>query len=192
MSVATCFFISATFHALINHSAEYYRLYLKIDYCGIMVLILADFVTGEYLGFYCEPNPRNLYWGLIGLFTASTAFFVLHAKYQSHEYRNMRVAAFTALGMSAFVPIIHGMLLYDMAEFAARSGLYWYVAEGVVVAVAVLLFVTKFPESWRPGSFDIYGSSHQWFHILTVGTVLLHLRGLWAGYDHNYHEQRCQ
>ncbi|KAF4553245.1 hemolysin-III-like protein 1 [Elsinoe fawcettii] len=191
ISVTACFLLSATFHTLINHSQEYYKRYLKIDYCGIMILILADFITGEYLGFYCEPNLRNFYWTLIVLCTTLTAVFVLHPSYQSHVYRNRRVGALTALGMSAFMPIAHSLMLHDAAEFAARSGLYWYLLEGSVVLIAVGFFVTKFPECWRPGKHDIWGSSHQWSHVLTVGTVVVHLTGLFKAYEVNYQLKRC-
>ncbi|PNS19503.1 hypothetical protein CAC42_7347 [Sphaceloma murrayae] len=191
LSVGTCFSLSAAFHTLINHSATYYHFFLKVDYCGIMILILAHFVTGEYLTFYCEHRLRNTYWTLIIFFTFLTSLIVLHPDYQSHDYRTTRVAAFTALGMSAFGPIVHSLILHDLDEVAPRSGLYWYLIEGLVVAVAVTLFVTRFPQCCMPGKFDLWGSSHQWFHVLTVGTVLIHLRGLWGAYDTNYHLRQC-
>ena len=40
-----------------------------------------------------------------------------------------------------------------------------------VVGYAVM--VAKVPERWVPGAFDLWGHSHQWWHVLTIlGPVL--------------------
>lgn len=64
-TVILCMGLSATYHTFINHSARYSDLWGRIDYCGIMILIVGDFVTGIYVGFYCEPVLQKLYWTMV-------------------------------------------------------------------------------------------------------------------------------
>lgn len=48
-----------------NHSAHFSDLWGRIDYTGIIILILGDFVSGIYVGFYCEPILQNTYWTMV-------------------------------------------------------------------------------------------------------------------------------
>ncbi|CAG8908876.1 unnamed protein product [Penicillium egyptiacum] len=51
---------------------------------------------------------------------------------------------------------------------------------------------THFPESWKPGSFDIWGSSHQVFHISVVICATVHLYGILLAFQWNNENQRCK
>lgn len=42
------------------------------------------------------------------------------------------------------------------------------------------------PERWRPGHFDIWGSSHQIFHVLVLLAAALHLVGLLKAFDYEH------
>lgn len=46
-----------------------------MDYTGIIVLVLGDFVSGIYVGFYCEPMLQNTYWTMICTRNANSASF---------------------------------------------------------------------------------------------------------------------
>lgn len=60
-----CFGVSAAYHALLCHSKQYHDLWLRLDYVAIIVQILGSFVSGIYMGFYCEPGPRAFHWGMV-------------------------------------------------------------------------------------------------------------------------------
>lgn len=60
-----CFGVSAAYHALLCHSKQYHDLWLRMDYVAIIVQILGSFVSGIYMGFYCEPGPRAFHWGMV-------------------------------------------------------------------------------------------------------------------------------
>ena len=64
-SAAVCFGLSAGFHTLLCHSERVGRLWLMLDYAGIVVLTLGDFVSGVYVGFWCEKEFRWAYWGMV-------------------------------------------------------------------------------------------------------------------------------
>ena len=48
-----------------NRSAHTSDLWARIDYIGIIILMLGDFVSGIYMTFYCEPILQNTYWTMV-------------------------------------------------------------------------------------------------------------------------------
>lgn len=60
-----CLGMSATFHALLSHSAQASRWGNKLDYTGIVFLIVGSFVPVLYYGFFCKPKLMVLYLGLV-------------------------------------------------------------------------------------------------------------------------------
>lgn len=65
MTATVTFFLSSTFHTMMNHSMSLSHLFLRIDYGGILLLILGHFVSGIYVGFYCEPALQKVYWTMV-------------------------------------------------------------------------------------------------------------------------------
>lgn len=47
-------------------------------------------------------------------------------------------------------------------------------------------FQTKVPERFAPGRFDVWGSSHQIFHICVLLGAASHLAGAIKGFDYNH------
>ena len=66
---------------------------------------------------------------------------------------------------------------------------YWFL-EGVVYGLGAMMFTTRFPERRWPGRFDVYGTSHQIFHVLVVGATVVHLWGVWSAYKWDYENLR--
>lgn len=62
---AACFGLSAAYHTLLCHSQELADLWIRLDYVGISLLIMASFVPGLYMGFYCEPGLLRGYLGAV-------------------------------------------------------------------------------------------------------------------------------
>lgn len=62
---AICFTISALYHTLLSHSERYFGLWVRYDYTAILFQILGSFISGIYIGFYCEPNLQQLYWSMV-------------------------------------------------------------------------------------------------------------------------------
>ena len=65
LTASTCLGMSASYHTLMNHSAKVSNLWLRLDYVGIIILTLGDFVSGIYLVFYCEPTLQKIYWSMV-------------------------------------------------------------------------------------------------------------------------------
>jgi adiponectin receptor len=45
---------------------------------------------------------------------------------------------------------------------------------GILYATGAVFYVTRIPERWKPGAFDIAGHSHQIFHVFVVLGALAH------------------
>lgn len=66
LSAVSCMSLSSAYHTLMNHSAVVSELWLRVDYIGIVGLILGNIVSGTYVLFYCEPAIRSFYWSMVG------------------------------------------------------------------------------------------------------------------------------
>lgn len=63
--VTVCFLMSSTYHTLMNHSDDISHFLLRLDFVGIVIHTLGNFVSGIYVTFYCEPALQKLYWGMV-------------------------------------------------------------------------------------------------------------------------------
>lgn len=62
-----CLGMSATYHALCNHSPEVAKWGNKLDYTGIVCLIMGSYMPAMYYGFYCLPRLLEVYLALVSL-----------------------------------------------------------------------------------------------------------------------------
>ena len=65
LGAALCLGMSATYHAISNHSSRVNAIGNKLDYVGIVFLITGSFVPSIYYGFYCEPDLQKIYWTMV-------------------------------------------------------------------------------------------------------------------------------
>ena len=111
---------------------------------------------------------------------------------------------FVAMGLSAVFPVLHGTELYGIQEMRGRIGLTWLVLQGFLYILGAGLYAVSFeenhmvdketddgvqarwPERSSPGSFDIWGGSHQIFHVLVVMAAASHLYGLLKAFDYHH------
>lgn len=56
-----CLGCSFMFHTVSCHSQFIGKLFSKLDYCGIALLIMGSFVPWLYYGFYCHFKPKVVY-----------------------------------------------------------------------------------------------------------------------------------
>lgn len=67
LTATVCLGFSTTYHTLINHSYELETKWLRLDFVGIALLTIGDFVSGIYMVFWCEPMQRRIYWAMVGV-----------------------------------------------------------------------------------------------------------------------------
>lgn len=111
LTVLTC---SATFHTVACHSQQVARSYNKLDYVGIVAMIVGSFLPMVHYGFYCHPYLQLIYSFMILSLGAAAAYTVLSHKFTSPAYRPLRTSVFIALGLSAVFPVTHILAMYGV------------------------------------------------------------------------------
>lgn len=171
-SAAVCFGLSSTFHTLRSHSYNVHHFWGKMDILGICVLAVGGGISATYYTFYGHPFTQRVYWTVNVASSIAAAFTLFDTGGGGSKMRSLRGGVFALLAISAMMPIFHSIKLLGWDQACRRIGANWYLAEGAMLLLAVTAFVGRIPERFSPGSFDIWGHSHQLFHIGgAVGTA---------------------
>ncbi|GIZ38490.1 hypothetical protein CKM354_000190700 [Cercospora kikuchii] len=186
LGATVCLGMSATFHTISNHSAPVQKFGNRLDYMGIIFLIWGSFIPSIYYGFAREEALRRVYWSMITTIGAGTFIVIMHPKFRSSEWRPFRAAMFIMMGLSAIVPVLHGLKLYGLEQMQRQIGLSWLVLQGVLYITGAVIYAARVPERWKPGQFDLFGSSHQIFHVLVLLAAAAHLTGLLKAFDYEH------
>ncbi|KAL4920508.1 mPR-like GPCR protein [Aspergillus aurantiobrunneus] len=186
-----CFGVSSIYHTLLCHSEAYSGLWVRLDYMGIILQTIGSFVSGIYVSFYCNPGLQKLYWTMIGVLGLLSTVIVVSPRFQGSQWRMLRLSTFVATGLSGLLPIIHAASIYPYALLNQQMGVGYYLAEGLALIIGTIFYATHFPESWTPGKFDIWGASHQIFHLFVVLSAGIHVWGILSVFDWVYKNPRC-
>ncbi|XP_071964890.1 adiponectin receptor protein-like isoform X2 [Antedon mediterranea] len=178
ISAIVCMGFSWIFHTCYCHSLEAAKLFSKLDYSGITVLIVGSFIPWLYFGFYCDNLKRCLYIGLIVILGLISAVVALRDKFSTPAYRPIRAAVFITLGLSAIIPAIHFVILNGFTLALQAGSLQWMVLMGSLYIGGAVLYAARIPERLFPGKCDIWFQSHQIFHIMVIAAAFVHYHGL--------------
>ncbi|SCU81802.1 LAMI_0B07734g1_1 [Lachancea mirantina] len=178
----TCLMMSSTFHCLKCHSIEVATFGNKLDYLGIVALIVSSMVSILYYGFFDNLPYFLTFSSLTISFGIACATVSLSDRFRTREWRPYRAMLFVAFGLSALIPIIAGAFRYGVKETWVRIQVKWVIFEGVFYILGAFLYGVRFPERVAPGKFDIWGHSHQLFHVLVVVAACCHFRALLGAY----------
>lgn len=67
-----CLGMSATYHSLSNHSPSVAKWGNKLDYTGIVCLIVGSYMPALYYGFYCFPGLMDVYLSTVSRLKANS------------------------------------------------------------------------------------------------------------------------
>ncbi|KAG5386733.1 hypothetical protein IGI04_038203 [Brassica rapa subsp. trilocularis] len=168
-----CLICSSVSHLLACHSKRYNLFFWRLDYAGISLMIVSSFFAPIYYAFSCHPNFRFLYLSSISILGLLAIITLLAPALSAPRFRPFRAYLFLAMGFCSVVPASHVLFLYwghPNVLFALACEL----ATGLSYAVGAVFYVSRVPERWKPGAFDIAGHSHQIFHVFVVLGALVH------------------
>ncbi|KAL1581753.1 hypothetical protein WHR41_09550 [Cladosporium halotolerans] len=177
-SVAICFACSAAFHLLSNHSPSVSSLCNRLDYLGIIVLMWGAMVSTVHFGFVCSKELRILYWTLISLSALCCGRTILGTDFASARLRKRRTIFYAAFGSLSLLFTSHGVVTYGWRLQYVRMSLSWMCWTAVANTCGAIIYAMRLPERKWPRRFDVWGSSHQIFHLLVLLAAWLHLQGL--------------
>ncbi|KAL8732763.1 MAG: hypothetical protein Q9166_002544 [cf. Caloplaca sp. 2 TL-2023] len=147
------------------------------------------YIHNETANIFTHLIPAVL--SMISILSTATVIILLNPKLQGLRYRTLRVCTFVFTGLSGFAPLVHGIQLFGVKQMNRQSGMPFYLLEGLLLIIGALFYATRIPESIKPGKFDIWGCSHQIFHVLVVAATAVHAYGIWEAFDYNYHRRSC-
>ena len=185
-----CLGFSWLFHTLYCHSEPVGKLFSKLDYCGISVMVMASFVPWIYYCFYCDTATKFIYLAMSTSLGLLCILVSLRDEFSIPKFRPVRAGLFVAFGCSGFIPAIH--FLYEHGVFhsvyVVPGG--WLVLMAVLYLTGAMVYAFRFPECFWPGKFDLWGQSHQIFHCFVVAGAFVNYHGI--NLIHNNLTSICQ
>ncbi|KAH6869827.1 hypothetical protein B0T10DRAFT_568689 [Thelonectria olida] len=85
------------------------------------------------------------------------------------------------LGLSGFIPIIHGVAIYGYKGLEDRISVTWIIIHGAMYIFGAVLYARSFL-----GAFDIWGSSFQIFHMFVLLAPSTHFYGMAKAFDYHH------
>ncbi|KAJ7373754.1 Adiponectin receptor protein 2 [Desmophyllum pertusum] len=173
-----CLGFSWVFHTVYCHSVTVSKIFSRLDYSGIAMLIMGSFVPPLYYGFYCSRVLQIAYMSLICSLGVTCIIVSLWSKFNRPKYRMLRTGLFLTFGCSGVVPSIHFTVAYGVSLAHRQAAVGWMALMGVLYIAGAVMYATRVPERFFPGKCDIWFQSHQIFHVLVVAAALVHLYGI--------------
>jgi adiponectin receptor len=176
--------IENSYHIFLDHSSSIRTSTCRFDYLGIVIPLYGTTIAATHFGFRREPRLQDVYQLIATVSAIACAIATFHPTFTKH--RHLRTSLYCLLGLSSFLPIIHGVLLHGMQEHDQQMSLRYYLALGVCHATGAMVYAARVPERWYPRRFDVWGSSHQVMHVLVVlgagtyGMGVLRAGGRWG------------
>ncbi|KAI6187386.1 hypothetical protein M3Y98_00237700 [Aphelenchoides besseyi] len=172
-----CLGLSFSFHLVQCHSQGVGKLFSKLDYSGITMLIVGSFLPFIYYGFYCRTLPMLIYVTMITVLGFAALVVSLWDKFAEPKFRPVRAIVFVAMGLS-IVPCAHLLITDGFDHMIKYDSLHWIALMGVFYLTGAAIYAFRFPERCCPGRFDIVCHSHQLFHLFVVLAAFIHFHGI--------------
>jgi len=173
-----CLGLSFAFHTVHCHSERVGKLFSKLDYVGISLLIMGSFVPWLYYSFYCRAEPKYTYMITISVLGTICIIVSLWDKFSEPLFRPLRAGVFMALGLFGVVPSVHFIITDGYTAAVYETSFHWLVLMASLYIGGALLYAMRIPERFFPGKCDIWFQSHQLFHLCVVVAAFIHYHGV--------------
>ncbi|KAA8535165.1 hypothetical protein F0562_030168 [Nyssa sinensis] len=168
-----CLLSSSICHLFSCHSHHLNLFLVRIDYIGITVMIITSFFPPIYYIFQCNTHWQFIYLTGITIMGTFTIVTMLSPSLSTSKYRPFRVFLFMAMGLFGIVPAIHGLIV-NWNEPQQNITLAYESVMALCYMIGTIFYVSRIPERWKPGWFDLAGHSHQIFHLFVIFGALAH------------------
>ncbi|CAD6195116.1 unnamed protein product [Caenorhabditis auriculariae] len=173
-----CLGLSFAFHTLSCHSVNVVKIFCKLDYMGISLLIIGSFIPWIYYGFYCRREPKITYIAMVSVLGVGAIVVSLWDKFSEPRYRPFRAGVFVGMGASGIVPTIHYIITDGVRSLFEDNSFHWLLLMAFLYLLGAMLYATRTPERFFPGKCDIWFQSHQLFHTCVVIAAFVHYYGI--------------
>ncbi|CAJ0580469.1 unnamed protein product, partial [Mesorhabditis spiculigera] len=173
-----CLGLSFAFHTLSCHSVGVVKIFCKLDYMGISLLIIGSFIPWIYYGFYCRREPKITYIAMVCILGAAAITVSMWDKFSESRFRPLRAGVFVAMGCSGVVPTVHYIITDGVHSLFNENSFHWLLLMAALYLIGAGLYATRTPERFFPGKCDIWFQSHQLFHTCVVIAAFVHYYGI--------------
>jgi len=171
--VCTTLLLSALFHTFACHERSTYSFFLRLDCSGIALQIAASIYPIVFYPF--QENTKWQVFYLVSISLSGIALFVCSLFEWFERWRKLRASLFVGMGALGAFPVLH--LFFALYSNHPVEVMYLLKGGGVTAflyLVGTTFFITRIPERFFPGKFDIWFHSHQWWHIMVILGALFH------------------
>ncbi|ETV78429.1 hypothetical protein H257_07972 [Aphanomyces astaci] len=173
-SAIVCLSCSALFHLLYVVGPAVYAVMSRLDYSGISILISGSFVPVQYYGFYCHDTLRWFYLTTTLVLATLTFAMAMMPFFAKEKFLVLRTCTFISFGCFGAVPVVHMALLRGFHDDQVQVILYPMLWEGLFYIGGAMIYMSRIPERFYPGRFDVLFGSHQIWHVCVVMAALVH------------------
>ncbi|XP_074604117.1 adiponectin receptor protein-like [Brevipalpus obovatus] len=170
------FGISAVYHTWSPLSERARTLLVKLDYVGITNLVTNGFVAWIYYSF-SNSEIQSIYLSSIMIGGLIMTIISQVETFNDQDSRHIRAGTFVFFGSAALAPACY--LIYKSWTEEKMAMIVQELTLTIMVFIlAIIIYTSRFPESFFPGKFDYFGSSHSLFHWLVIVAILHHYKAL--------------
>ncbi|XP_022886202.1 heptahelical transmembrane protein 1-like isoform X2 [Olea europaea var. sylvestris] len=168
-----CLFSSSSCHLFSCHSHHLNLLLLQMDYVGITVMIITSFFPPIYYIFQCTPHWQIVYLTGITIMGICTIITLLSPAFSTGKYRAFRACLFMSMGFFGLIPAVHALVV-NWNDPHRNITLAYELVMASSYLIGTSFYISRIPERWKPGWFDLAGHSHQIFHVFVIMGALAH------------------
>jgi adiponectin receptor len=167
------FACSACCHASSAREPAKHARALAADFFGITLFVATSQAAGVQYAFWCDAETRAAYLLLVA------ALFAISARVSSCQSMARRWRWFALSAVLGGVPLLHHVLALQAGAHLSTPAVQQAFLRAVgYYALGFVFFVTRAPERFAPGVFDIVAQSHHFWHLLVLCGALEYLHAL--------------
>lgn len=192
------FTLSWVFHLFAPYGERTNLRLNRLDYCGIVTMIVGSFypmvrvvfpehpVSADNTALTQSANAvlRLRYLGGITALGFPLTVCAMQRFFYENWFNVPRAIFFLCFGGLGAVPFFHG-LIRDGAWMEYHTSI---LTMGSLYIVGTVLYAMRIPERWvKRGTLDIVGASHQLFHLCICAAACVHWNGCRNGLERIHH-----
>ena len=166
-----CFGISTIYHTYMPYSQKNYMLLLKLDLISIILNIVTSNILIYHYWFWCYDDIKKIYY-IISLLYLGVGFVILLNVDIIKQY-NYILAYYSLYNLGIVISYYHiNIISHGNVNEIIK---YTFIKPLQYFGIGFIIYTTKMPERIISQYFDIYGSSHQLWHIFSfMGSYYYH------------------
>ena len=171
-------FFSSLFHLHLCVSLEVERFWGCLDHSGISASIAGGSIAIMYLLLHCEGSVRLWWTLLLAMCNMVGIFGPMFPFWTRVSFRPIRTAIYLSSGAAVFLPGLYYLYVNGSGKLPTNSAMWYLLSMIIQYVLGAFIYVTRVPERFWPGKFDLFLQSHQIWHVLVVSASFTLYKGL--------------